>query len=124
MLQKAKIQMTIRYSDGHVSQAVLLSRTEHSLRVALPGADDAAEFRETNGNWSSEDGAVVEVDFSFGGVTTVAGVSLDDCICSPQLASTLVMMLHSKESEPAGNDRITGSTRWRRGARCRAVAGV
>lgn len=119
--------MIIRYSDGHVSEAVLLSRTEHSLRVAIRGAEHhVTEFQETNGFWTSEDDAVVQIEFGFARVSRPAGESLEDYICSPQLASKLVAMLHStaRQREPQANEIVTQSTESRQRARCNAAAVV
>ena len=43
---------------------MMLSATDSLIRVALPGCDDAAEIRWSDGNWFLEDGRPVQVDFA------------------------------------------------------------
>ena len=47
--------MTIRYSNGFSFEAILLSRSEEVLRVAIAGSDEVVELTQINGAWISED---------------------------------------------------------------------
>lgn len=56
--------MLIRYQNGIVVEAVILSLLGDTLRAALKDGDDVAEFRLVNGVWLAEDFEVVTFDFS------------------------------------------------------------
>ena len=61
--------MTIRYTDGHTVEAALLSHTGNSMRLAINGSDDAAEFQQGHGTWVSEDGEPVTIQFAWDKIT-------------------------------------------------------
>jgi hypothetical protein len=83
-------------------EAALVSRTGNSIRVAINGAEDIAEFREKNGVWISEDCDPATVDFALTKLAAKTAVCVDDCICPPELAARLVTMLYESEREPKG----------------------
>jgi hypothetical protein len=56
--------MLIRYSSGCLFEAIILSLSSDSLRVARKDADDVLEFRLVNGVWLSEDLEAVTFDFT------------------------------------------------------------
>lgn len=91
--------MTIRYSNGYTVEAVLLARTEDSLRVQMRGVDDVVEFRNVDGRWISEDCEPVEIEFAWAQLDEPT-VVVDDCICSPELAARLLHLLFSGEASP------------------------
>src|ERR1035441_8898688 len=57
--------MTIRYADGRLHEAVLLSRTDNTLRVAAKNTDDVQMFTDIGGTWVSEDCEPVRIDFEW-----------------------------------------------------------
>lgn len=74
--------MQIRYGSGRIVEGVMLRLTDTMARVAIPGEDDVAEFRQMSGHWISEeldcvtfefvDAPVLEVLF-LGGANAFAG---------------------------------------------------
>jgi hypothetical protein len=93
--------MLIHYHEGRTAQAILLSRTANSVRVAVQGAEDIAEFRQVNGTWVSEDCEPVTIEFALAQISDKPAVTLADCICPADLAAGLVKMLCEAE-------RVTG----------------
>ena len=89
--------MKIHYDDGRTTEAVLLSRTESSIRVATPGAEDTAIFREVDGQWLSEGGERVTVEFAWSHTAEEPLPTMEDCICAPELATELLRLLASPE---------------------------
>ena len=84
--------MTIRYANGQTIEAVLLSRAEKTMRVALQGSEDVVTLNDVNGTWVSDECEPVEVRFAW--QQAAAGpVSEADFICSPQLAARLIRLL-------------------------------
>ena len=90
--------MTIRYANGNTREAVLLSRTERTLRVAVKNTDDVQLFTSLNGTWVSEDCEPVRIDFEWQRHTREDAIAEADCICPAELASRLIYLLFS------GND--------------------
>jgi hypothetical protein len=91
--------MTIRYSNGYQIEAILLSRTENSMRVAPQGSDDVLHLNQINGTWVSEDCEPVQVDFSWAKQDDMPVVTLDNCICSKDLAAQLLHLLFSGDED-------------------------
>lgn len=54
----------IRYFDGRLQGAILLSITGDAMRVAIPGLGDATEFTLHKGQWFSDGGDPVEIEFN------------------------------------------------------------
>jgi hypothetical protein len=48
---------------GSSSEGLVLATFGSTIRVAIPGCDDAAEFTCRGGHWFSEDGEPVEIAF-------------------------------------------------------------
>jgi hypothetical protein len=92
--------MTIRYNNGFQQEAILLSRTESAIRVAILGSDDVAEFRARAEHWISEDCEAVEIEFFPARHHADQAPALDECLCSTELASYLVDKLFSGDGEP------------------------
>ena len=92
--------MTIQYRNGYTVQAFLLSRTENSMRVAIDSAEDATVLTQVNGTWITEDCEPVTVAAAWSDLDAPPIVKIDDCICPPELATRLLMMFLSGESDP------------------------
>jgi hypothetical protein len=95
--------MTIKYLDGRAFEAVLLSRTETMIRLALEGADDVTELRNVNGTWVSEDREPVLIEFAWQRNARKPTIAEAECCCSRELASRLIRLLstHSQKDEAA-----------------------
>jgi hypothetical protein len=91
-------KMTIRYANGKKIEAVLLSRTEKAMRVALQGSDDVVVLNDVNGSWVTDDGEPVAVTFAWEKAAP-APICEEDFICSPDLAARLIDMLNNCEPE-------------------------
>jgi hypothetical protein len=85
--------MTIQYSDGKALEAVLLSRTETTLRAAIQGADDVVEFSNISGVWVSEDCEPVRIVFEWQRRNSKRTISEADFACSRELAGRLIHVL-------------------------------
>lgn len=57
------MRVLIRRFDGLIRDGIILAEIGPVLRVAVPGADDAVEFRGDSGIWVGEDGEPVQIDF-------------------------------------------------------------
>ena len=55
--------MLIRYFDGRLREAILLSLSGQVMRVAIPGTDDAVEFTLRDGQWVSDENGTIEIEF-------------------------------------------------------------
>jgi hypothetical protein len=91
--------MTIRYAGGRTSEAVILSRTDDTMRVAIKGSDDVAEFISVDGAWMSENREPVEIEFAWQRHGRRKVIAEADCICSGELASRLVDLLLNESPE-------------------------
>lgn len=56
--------MTIRYTNGQILGAVLLSRTETTMRVAIQKHDDIVALTLVNGVCVSDECEPVQADFA------------------------------------------------------------
>jgi hypothetical protein len=93
--------MTIRYANGYLVEAVLLSRGENRLRVAPQGSEDVLELNLVNGTWVTDECEPVQVGFAWDRVAE-APAPEEDFICPPELAARLLRMLfHVEDSECA-----------------------
>lgn len=95
--------MTITYLDGRAVEAVLLSRTDDTIRVAVVGAEDVTQFSNINGTWVSEDCEPARIEFAWHQKGHKPTISEADCCCSHELAARLVHLLFtdSKDEEDA-----------------------
>jgi hypothetical protein len=91
--------MTIKYSDGRSDQAVLLERTETTMRVAIQGTDHVAELTNIAGAWVSEDCDLVAIEFAWQRLDRKPTVSEADCCCSHELAAKLIHLLFTGSEE-------------------------
>jgi hypothetical protein len=92
--------MTIRYNNGRAVEAILLSRTQNAMRVAIKESDDTAELREINGTWVSEDCGPVQVEFAWMRNVERPVVTVENCVCSEELAGRLIQMLFAGDEAP------------------------
>ena len=91
--------MTIRFTDGHSREALLLSRTERTMRVMMEGGDDAADLVEVNGAWLLGNCERVQVEFAWEKKMRSRTPVLSACVCPAELASKLVDLLYSPSPE-------------------------
>jgi hypothetical protein len=96
--------MTIRYSDGRVVEALLLSRGDDTVRLQVKGADDVMEFLNIRGTWVSADCEPVSIEFAWHCDDREPVVSETDCVCSPELADRLRQLLFTGSSEDAATE--------------------
>ena len=91
--------MTIRYNNGYQIEGVLLSRNDTAMRVAIGGTEDVLHLNEINGTWITEDCEPVHVEFAWATTGEAPVVTLDDCICSKELAAELLHLLFSGDQD-------------------------
>jgi len=90
--------MTLRYRDGKTIEGVTLARTADTVRVALQGCEDAAEFINVHGTWISEDCEPVTIEYG-SRRNPISTLSEADCICPRELAARLIDLLLTDSSE-------------------------
>jgi hypothetical protein len=95
--------MTITYPDGTAVQAILLSRSADTLRVAVTGDDDLRSFTLVNNTWISESCEPVTIGFEWQTVRPGSPQTESECICSKQLASRLIAHLVSPDRDVLEN---------------------
>ena len=98
--------MTIRYADGRAIEGVTLARTANTMRVAVKGREDAAEFINIHGTWISEDCDPVTLEYG-PRRTPAATLSEADCICSRDLAARLIDLLLTDSAEDVWEGQTT-----------------
>jgi len=89
--------MTIHYINKKSIEGFLLARTDNTLRVSIPGADDVLEFTCINGTWVSEDCEPVRIEFAWERKSHQPEVTEADCICPRELAAHLIHLLLNGE---------------------------
>jgi len=107
---EARAIMTIRYSNGHTLEAVLLSQTATFMRITVQGSEDVLELRNINGAWITDECEPVNVDYAWSGQSLLVETSEDDCVCSPELAARLLHLLFSGEEQPNANNPAAHAT--------------
>jgi len=90
--------MTLRYTNGKTIEGVTLVRTANTMRVAVQGCEDAAEFTNVHGTWISEDCEPVTIEYG-PRRNPVETLSEADCICPPELAAHLIDLLFTDSAE-------------------------
>ncbi len=101
--------MTIQYLDGKALEAVLLSRTETTIRAAIENGDDVMEFSNINGVWVSEDCEPVRIVFAWQRRKFTKTISEAECVCSGDLAGRLIHLLFSGEALTAARRDLAPS---------------
>ena len=91
--------MTIKYSNGRAVEAVLLSRTQDTMRLAVQGADDAMEVSNINGTWVAADCEPVSIEFIWQRRVLKPAITEADCLCSRDLAARLIHSLYTGANE-------------------------
>ena len=91
--------MFLTYANGSKVEGFLLARTESTIRVAIPGADDPMELTNIRDTWVTDDCEPVRVEFAWEGKTPEEVVSEADCVCSHDLAARLLHLLWSGNEE-------------------------
>src|SRR6202171_5450625 len=89
--------MTIKYANGTKMEAVIVTRGENTIRVAVEGGDDVVEFTDVNGTWVSEDCEPVQIEFAWQRRERQMEYSAADFVCPQQLAARLIHMLLADE---------------------------
>jgi len=93
--------MTIYLKNGTRTEAVILPSREERIRAAIAGWDDIAELTLLEGQWWLDDTEPVRIQFAWERRAEKEQVSLDDCICSSELAAHLVsLLIDCREAEP------------------------
>jgi hypothetical protein len=98
--------MTIKYPNGTIIEAVILTRDETSIRAAVQGADDVVQLANVRGAWVTEDLEPVQIQFEWQRRGRKPGVSEADCICPQELAAKLLDLLtkdsgdHERKPKP------------------------
>ena len=82
------MRMLIRRLDRSVRPAMLLSTAQNRIRAAVPGCDDAREFQWANGEWLSESGEAVRIDFD------PAAEDFNRTLCSEEMDSRAAARPH------------------------------
>jgi hypothetical protein len=85
--------MKITYSNGATAEAVLLSRTENTMRLAVEGTADATVVTNIRGLWVTPDCEPVTIEFAWERHGQEPAVCEDDFRCSRELASRLIQSL-------------------------------
>lgn len=94
--------MTIRFNNGVVKNAVLLTRAAQTLRVAVNDSDDVVELNQKGGVWVTDDCEPVQIEFAWEKTgRKLEEVTEADCICAPELAARLIHLLFTGDPESA-----------------------
>ena len=91
--------MIVTYLDGKSFEAVLLTRTENTIRLAVVGADDVMELSNINGTWVSEDCEPVLIEFAWQRHARKPTITEAECCCSRELAARLIHLLFTNSGE-------------------------
>jgi hypothetical protein len=86
--------MTIRYTNGQTLEAVLLSQTPTTMRLAVQGHDDIVVLTRISDVWVSDECDAVQVGCSWTVQLAKTEVTEADCICSHDLAAHLIRLLY------------------------------
>ena len=87
--------MILTFLDGRTVNAVILTGTESTMRVALEGAEDILELTNVHGTWVTADCEPVRIGFAWQPRARAVPPSEADCICPQDLAAHLIRSLLS-----------------------------
>jgi hypothetical protein len=59
------LYLTMRFSESEKRDGILLALSKGQMRIALEGCTDVVELREVDGQWTLDDGTLVELDGLF-----------------------------------------------------------
>jgi hypothetical protein len=90
--------MTLRFQSGLVKNALLLSRGEDVIRVALEDQEDAIEISRLNGVWVTQECEPVELGHAEPDRPSSTQDDAD-CICPPEVVAQLIHLLFSGDDE-------------------------
>lgn len=90
--------MQMRFQNGTLLEALTLSRTQQTLRIAVKGQDDVMELNNIHGTWVSEECEPVTVEMAMMSKTADAD-SEDDFICSQELACYLIRLISASDED-------------------------
>ena|SRR5579872_3858156 len=93
--------MTIRFADGRSIEGIVLSHQPGLIRCIVRDVDDVTELTARNGLWYWEGREPVEVEFAWQVASSRRLVTEFDCICSKELALSLIDSLLEESPEPA-----------------------
>lgn len=85
--------MTIRYPDGTVLNALLLSRGSDTIRAAVAGDDDVRTFVLIQGAWTSDQCEPVSLEFAWERCDQPTIPDETEFVCSRDIASKLMSTL-------------------------------
>jgi hypothetical protein len=85
--------VTITYFNGTVLEAIVLSHDDGQIRVLAAGCDDVLAFTRIRGAWISEDIEPVTIEFKWQRRVARPVPSVEDCVCSKDLAARLIQTL-------------------------------
>jgi hypothetical protein len=85
--------MTIKYPNGAVCKAIMLSHDQDEIRAVTAGSDDAQILRRVKSTWFSEEIEPVAIEFEWHRTGRQTTPAVKDCICSKQLATCLIHRL-------------------------------
>jgi hypothetical protein len=94
--------MLIRYRNGLVVEAVILSLTGSKMRVAPKNGEDVVEYRLVKDIWISEDGEPVAFDFT---MSILAAVGIEPPADLVSQHHDPVVSHHSLFNFPYSSDR-------------------
>jgi len=95
--------MTIKYANGTRMEALMLSESAVTLRVAVKGVEDATTYQQVHGVWIAETCGPVEIEMDW---EKKAGAAPDVvCICSKELAERMIRLLREGAAEKAAVER-------------------
>ena len=98
--------MTIRYPDGTVVNALLLSRGNDTLRAVAPHDADVRTFTLRSGSWLSENCEPVTLEFNWEHNQQSAIPEETECTCSKPLARKLISMLFAGSEMDSVTDNM------------------
>jgi hypothetical protein len=102
-MKKKEDTMTIKYADGRSEEAIVLDRTDTTIRAVLRGRSDVIVFQAMDHRWTSEEGEPVDIEFAWQRPRRAEIVSEADCVCPRELADRLLHLLLVGTREASGS---------------------
>jgi hypothetical protein len=94
--------MTLQYSNGSSRKAATINGTDTAMRVVVEGSDDSILLNHVNNTWVTDDCEAVHVMFEWDRPVSEP-LAEEDCVCSADLAATLLRALFTPEEEALEN---------------------
>ena len=92
VIRAAGETMTIKYSDGKAFEAMLLSRTETTILLAVDGAEDVLALSHVNGSWLPADCKSLSTRFAQQQPADKPVIMKTERCCSRELAARLLRL--------------------------------